>query len=106
MYSTDFAQVQDNVLGYVGSGAPQPNVRGRMLPRGTEGRGASPTGSKVNRANKLKETTGPRCSIQATLYKANAAEASSQPRALRMMPSAAGVSDFWAARSTTGQLFV
>lgn len=103
MYSTDFPQVQDNVLAYVGNGVPQPNIRGRMLPRGTEGRGSSPIGSKVDRANKLKEGDGPRCYIQATLYKPNAAEASAQPRALRVMPSATGVSDFWAARSITGQ---
>lgn len=106
MYSTDFPQVQDDVLGYVGHGVPQPNVRGRMLPRGIEGRGASPTGSKADRANKLKEGDGPRCYIQATLYKPNAAEASSQPRAVRIMPSAAGVSDFWSARSGTGQPYV
>ena len=103
MYSNDFPQVQDNILDYVGHGTPQPNIRGRMIPKGTQGRGSSPTGTKSNRPNyQIHEANGPRCYIQATLYKSNAADASQQPRSLRIMPSAAGISDFWAARTLAG----
>lgn len=106
MYSLDFPNVGDSVLSYVGNGTPQPNVRGRMVPKGTEGRGSSPTGSKVNRVNKMREGDGPRCYIDQTLYQKNAAEASAQPRSLKIMPSAAGISDFWKARAITAQPMV
>lgn len=102
MYSNDFPQVQDDVLGYVGNGIPQPNLRGKLVPKGTQGRGSSPTGTNATRSNKLRQGDGPRCYIQEQLYESNAADASSQPRELKIMPSAAGVSDFWAARSLAG----
>lgn len=108
MNNSDFPTVGDSPLSYVGNGVPQPNVRGRMVPRNKMGTGSSPTGSKVNRTNSLKmqDSDGPRCFVQETLYKANAADASAQPRSLRIMPSAAGVSDFWKARTVTSQPMV
>lgn len=104
MNNSDFEAVGDSPLDYVGHGVPQPNVRGKLVPKGTMGRGSSPTGTKVNTINKLKDRDGPRCYVQETLYKKNAATASDQPRSVRIMPSAAGISDFWKARSITNQL--
>lgn len=106
MNDSDFETVGDSPLDYVGHGVPQPNVRGKMVRRNTMGGGASPTGTKADRINKLNEGDGPRCYVQETLYKKNAAAASDQPRSLRIMPSAAGVSDFWKSRSITSQSMV
>lgn len=94
--------VGDNVLGFVGNGAAShPDTRYvKVLPRGTEGRGSSPTGVMASRSStKIQEACGPRCTVVATLYKANAAAAGDQARSVTLMPSAAGVGDFWKSRA-------
>lgn len=106
MNNSEFPTVGDSPLNYVGHGVPQPNARGRLVPRNKMGTGSSPTGRQAVRMNKLNDGDGPRCYVQETLYKANAAEASATVRSLRVMPSAAGVSDFWKARSITSQPMV
>ena len=48
-----------------------------MMPKKTMGRGASPTGKAAHKgATMIKEANGPKFSVQTTLYKQNAAEAS------------------------------
>lgn len=94
--------VGDSVLSYVGSGrASKPDNRMvKVVPRGTEGRGSSPTGtSAIRGSSKISEACGPRCCIKATLYESNAAAAGEQTRNVKIMPSAAGVGDFWKSRS-------
>jgi hypothetical protein len=72
--------------------------------KGTQGRGKSPTGTTGHRSSTMiHEANGPACTIKATLYKQNAAEAGLQQRNVRTMPSAIGNRDFWSARQTTGQ---
>lgn len=101
---TAFPTVGDSVLSYVGSGACTHPQRGKLEAKGTMGRGASPTGTKSDRgATLIHEAMGPKCSIVAKLYQANAAESSATERNVRIMPSAVGVGDFWKARATTGQ---
>lgn len=102
---SDFGTVGDSPLSYVGSGAAHPNSKyTKSLKRNTMGTGASPTGKMASRSNiKLNEADGPKCSIQATLYKPNAAEASKQLRNTRLVKSAAGIKDFFVERSMQGQ---
>lgn len=69
------------------------------IPKKTEGRGASPTGVKKNRgASMINEAHGPTFRPVTTLYKQNAAEASATCRNTKLVPSAVGDRDFWAAR--------
>jgi hypothetical protein len=98
---SSFAAVGDNVLSYVGSGAAHPDPRYTTPePKGTMGRGKSPTGTKANRSNKMiGEISGPKCCVTATLYKPNASSASATERNVRIMPSAMGRQDFWKSRN-------
>lgn len=104
--ASDFNTVGDNPLSFVGTGKPPANSPyTKSVPRNSMGTGASPTGRKVNRANaKMPESGGPKYTIVATLYKPNAAEASATQRNVRIMPSKAGVGDFWKERSRQGQV--
>lgn len=104
--SSDFNTVGDSPLSYVGSGAAHPNSKyTKSVAKGTMGRGASPIGKMASRSNiKLNEGDGPKCTIVATLYKANAAEASKQLRNTYLVPSKAGVGDFWQEKSRQGQV--
>lgn len=99
--------VGDSVLDYVGNGKPcKYGKYTSMTPKGTLGRGSSPTGKKVNRSNiQISEANGPKCHIVSKLYEKNAASSGDQGRNLRIMPSAAGVSDFQKARALTGQVY-
>lgn len=99
------ATVGDNVFSFVGDGTCQKAQRGKLVAKGTMGRGSSPTGSAAIRgSHKMSETSGPKCCIGMTLYKANAATASDTTRNVRLMSSAAGVTDFVKARNMTGQI--
>ncbi len=100
-----FQPVGDNVLAYVGDGCAHPDPRyTKSMARGTMGRGSSPTGTAAHRSGtKINEATGPRCCVKATLYKANAAEASTTQRNVKIMPSAAGIGDFWKSKRTYNQ---
>lgn len=98
--------VGDSVLSYVGTGqCARPSKYTKAEPRGTQGRGVSPTGVKTNRRDVMKDYDGPACHVKTTLYKANAAQASATERNVKLMPSRAGVSDFWRARAITGQAY-
>jgi hypothetical protein len=101
-----FNTVGDSPLSFVGSGAAQSKSSyTKSLSRNTMGTGASPTGTMASRSNvKLPESGGPKCTIVATLYKANAAEASATQRNTYLVPSKAGVGDFWQERSRQGQV--
>lgn len=105
--TTSFPTVGDSVLNYVGKGAAtRPNSKYVIsVSKETEGRGKSPTGTMASKSNKLREKTGPKCTVVAKLYQANAASAGDQMRNVRLMPSATGISDFWKARSKTGQRY-
>lgn len=107
MPASAFPTVGDSVLNYVGSGrCTRPdNKYVKTLPKQTMGRGKSPTGTMASRGNKMIETTGPKCHVVAKLYQSNAAEASASQRNVKIMPSATGESDFWKARSETGQRY-
>lgn len=99
MNTGDFPVVGDSVLSYVARGGCAKPQRGKVTAKGTEGRGSSPTGTMaVRSSHKIQEAQGPRCCVKATLYKSNAAEASAVQRNVRIMPSAAGVGDFWKKR--------
>jgi hypothetical protein len=106
MYESAFGTVGDSPLSYVGSGAAHPNSKyTKSVPKGTMGRGSSPTGTMASRSNiKLNEADGPKCSIQATLYHANAPEASAQMRNTKLVPSKAGIGDFWNEKMRSGQV--
>jgi|SRR5579862_2670073 len=103
---SDFGTVGDSPLSYVGSGKPAKKSKYTTpVAKGTMGRGASPTGTMASRSNKkMPESGGPKCTIVATLYKPNAAESSMQLRNTRLMPSKAGVGDFWQERAKGGQV--
>ena len=99
MNTGDFPTVGDSVLSYVARGGCGKPNKGKLVAKGTEGRGKSPTGTMASRSStKIHEAQGPRCTVKATLYKSNAAEASQTQRNVRIMPSAAGVGDFWKKR--------
>jgi len=105
--NSEFGTVGDSPLSYVGAGTPGAGSSKytKKLPRNSMGEGYSPTGTTGSRTNvKLPEIGGPRCTIEATLYRQNAAEASAQLRNTRLMPSAAGVGDFWTERARQGQV--
>jgi|SRR6185437_5168685 len=99
MNTGDFPTVGDSVLSYVArNGSGKPN-KGKLVAKGTEGRGKSPTGTMAIRgSSKIQEAQGPRCCVKAKLYSANAAQASETQRNVRIVPSAAGVGDFWKKR--------
>lgn len=69
----------------------------------TEGRGSSPTGTTGKRSSTvIHEANGPKCHIDQTLYKANAADAGAQTRNVKIMKPAIGDRDF-RSRSTYKQ---
>lgn len=103
--NSSFPTVGDSVLSYVGHGACTKPSKGTAVAKQTMGRGSSPTGTKADRSNKMRESTGPKCHIVAKLYESNAATANDQMRNVRLLPSAAGSGDFWKARSRTGQRY-
>jgi len=105
--TTSFPTVGDSVLSYVGTGgAAKRSGYTIEMPVHTMGRGKSPTGTTGKRGSSMiSEADGPKCTIVSTLYKANAAEASATARNVTIMPSRAGISDFWRARVKTGQRY-
>jgi hypothetical protein len=105
--NSDFDTVGDNVFSFVGSGAAHPNSKyTKSVAKGTMGRGSSPTGTMASRSNvKLSEGDGPKCTIVASLYKPNAAEASATQRNTYLVPSKAGVGDFWSEKARQGQSY-
>ena len=105
--NSDFGTVGHSPLSYVGSGAAHPNSKyTKSVAKGTMGRGSSPTGTMASRSSvKLSESNGPKCTIVASLYKPNAAEASATQRNTYTVPSKAGVGDFWQERARQGQSY-
>jgi hypothetical protein len=65
---------------------------------GGGGKGVPDEGVKGNRTGVEKEYNGPHFAPQTTLYAPNAAEASDQPRNVRLVRSAVGNRDFWESR--------
>jgi hypothetical protein len=93
-------EITKNVINASGDRSPYTVSVGRK----TMGRGASPTGTKVNRGKTMiHEANGPTFRPVTTLYKQNAAEASATQRNTRVVPSALGSRDFWAARSAKNE---
>jgi hypothetical protein len=106
MNTGDSPTVGDSVLAYVSRSGSAKAQRGKMMDTRPMGRGSSPTGTTSHRSShKIQEANGPKCCIQTTLYKANAAEASMQQRNVRLMPSATGTGDFWKERSQFGKVY-
>lgn len=70
-----------------------------VRPKNTQGRGKSPTGrSAIRGSTMIHEANGPACTVKATLYKANAAEASATQRNVRTLPAVMGDRAFQPAR--------
>lgn len=93
--TTSFEKMGDNiasnVLNMSGKSSPYTMTR----PKNTQGRGASPTGkSAIRGSTMIHEANGPACTIKATLYKANAAEASATQRNVRLLPAVMGEQAF------------
>jgi hypothetical protein len=87
--------ITDNLINCSGDRSPYTITVGKK----TQGRGASPTGVKKNRgASMINEAHGPTFRPVTTLYAQNAAEASATQRNTRIVPSALGDRDFYAAR--------
>ena len=106
MDTGSFPTVGDSVLAYVGKGAASRPKRGRLEAKQTMGRGSSPTGTVGKRSNyKIKEANGPKCHVVSKLYAANAADAGLQTRNVKIVHSAAGVTDFQKARSAAGSVY-
>jgi hypothetical protein len=90
--TTSFAKMGDegipsSVVNMSGQRSPYTQT----VPKKTQGRGASPTGKKVNRGQSMiHEANGPACKIVTTLYKANAASANDTQRNVKYMPPAMG----------------
>jgi hypothetical protein len=106
--TSSLPRVGDNVLSFVGNGQPtKANSRyTKAVPKGTMGRGKSPTGASAIKSNKrINEANGPKCTIVSKLYQANAAESSATERNVRIMSSCCGVSDFQKARSVAGSVY-
>lgn len=104
--ASEFGTVGENVLSFVGSGAAHPNSKYTTpLKRNVLGGGGMPAGTMASRSNiKLNEADGPKCTIVATLYKPNAADAGAQTRNVKLVPSKAGVGDFWNEKMRSGQV--
>ena len=103
----DFPTVGPTPLNFVGSGKPQKASKYTMsTPKGTLGRGSSPTGSSGIRGSSLiHNADGPKCHIVATLYKPNASEASMTQKRTYTVPSKAGTGDFYMERARQGQSY-
>jgi hypothetical protein len=95
-----FPTVGDNVIAHVmGSSSARSSRYTTTVAKKTGGRGASPTGTTGSRSNtKISNANGPKCHIQTTLYKANAAQASATTRNVKIMPNAISRAGFWSKR--------
>ena len=75
--SSDFPVMGESLLSHILNVSGQRSPYTKVVGKQTMGRGASPTGrSAIRPHTMIHEANGPKCSIQATLYKANSAEAS------------------------------
>lgn len=79
------------------SGAPSPYTKPVAKKGGSGGMIAAAT---ANHRAAILERNGASLRISATLYKANAAEASLVQRRVRIVPSSLGNRDFWDARQS------
>lgn len=71
----------------------------QTAPKHTQGRGASPTGSKKNRgASMIHEANGPACRIVDKISYPNSPESGQTQRNTKIMKSAMGAGDFWSSR--------
>lgn len=99
-YTTSFPKMGDegipsSVVNMSGARSPYTQT----VPKHTEGRGASPTGKKVNRgASMIHEANGPACKIVDKISYANSPEAGQTQRNTKIMKSAMGAGDFWSSR--------
>lgn len=95
-----FPTVGDNVIAHVmGSSSARSSRYTTTVAKKTQGRGASPTGTTGHRGNtKINNANGPKCHIQTTLYKANAAESSATTRNVKIMSNTIDRSGFWSKR--------
>lgn len=101
--SSDFPTVGESVVQHVCNVSGKSSKYTMVTPKKTMGRGASPTGSTGGGSKKhmqIHEAHGPAFTVKATLYKANAAEASMTMRNVHVVPSVVGNRDsgFWAKR--------
>lgn len=100
--SSDFSTMGESVVKNVCNLSGKKSPYTKSVPRKTQGRGASPTGTKggVKAHELIHEANGPAFTVKATLYKQNASEASAVLRNVKIVPSAVGNRDsgFWAKR--------
>jgi hypothetical protein len=98
--SSDFPVMGESVAQHIMNMSRKRSPYTTAVKKKTQGRGASPTGRTggVKSHALIHEANGPACTVKATLYKQNAAEASTVLRNTKMMPSAVGNRDFWVKR--------
>lgn len=97
----DFPMMGESLLQHICNLSGERSPYTKVVGKKTMGRGASPTGKYAKRGSTMiHEANGPKCTIVATLYKANAAEASATERNVRIVPSTVSRPDagFWGKR--------
>lgn len=101
--ASDFPTVGESVVQHVCNLSGKSSKYTMVTPKKTMGRGASPIGATggVKSHSMIHEAHGPAFTVKATLYKANAAEASMTMRNVRVVPTVVGNRDsgFWAKRA-------
>lgn len=103
---SDFPTMGDSLVKSVLNLSGKRSPYTKTMPKGTMGRGSSPTGKYAYRSHTMiHEANGPHCHVQATLYKANSSEANDTLRNTKMMPKAmerpdrvGSAKDFWSKR--------
>jgi hypothetical protein len=79
-----------------------PVIKGRSVKKTNQSKGGFLEAATATHRANVAERLGPTFVPTSTLYQANAAEASDELRATRLVPSAAGYQDFRAARAAAG----
>jgi hypothetical protein len=75
------------------------------LAPGVPGKNSGPdSAGGIRKSVQIENANGPRLAPVTKIYEGNAAEANSGLRNVQVVPSAAGVSDFWAQRAVRGKI--
>lgn len=99
--TTSFEKMGDGWMGHVVNASGQRSSYTTPVGRKSGGRSVQPSGTAAKRGSSMiHEANGPACTIKATLYKANAAEAGLQTRNVKLMKSATGSRDFRSSSSS------
>jgi hypothetical protein len=94
--------IPDSFVNMSGQRSPYTQVGPGM---GGPGKNAGPdSAGGVRKSTEIENANGPRLAPVTKIYEGNAAEANSGLRNVQIMPSAAGVSDFWGQRAVRGKI--